>query len=208
MQANSQSPIFDRGQIYDPADPSNSGAPNVAPHSLGREFEFLDINLLDTTFPGPGPKPIRSGFNVRCRLMKNTSGVTLAPKTIVTWDRDNPGNALALAAAGDTGSPVGVVDEYLPSSGVPANAYFWMVVEGRSLCRTSNAVSGTSITVGMFIVAATGGFANGSGTFTTLGGGAVVSATLTQIRYNNIESRTAYTGSAASADITVWVHKH
>lgn len=206
MKSADSSPPFGRGEIYDPAraDTGAAAVPATIVQALGREWDFQDINLLDTSFPAPGPRPIRSGHDVTCRLMKNNSGVTIYPKRIVTYDRDNPGSITGLAAVANLGAPKGVVDEYVPAAGVPNGAYCWMVVEGRSLCVTDAAVSDTSITVGMNIAPATGGFANGTGTI--VADGALTSASLNILRHCRIEARTAYTGSAAAADITVWVY--
>lgn len=206
MKSADSSPPFGRGEIYDPADATTGAAavPAVIAQAKGREWDFQDINLLDTTVT-PGAKPLRSGHDVTCRLMKNASGVTIYPKRVVTIDPDNPGDALALAAIGDIALPVCVVDEYAPATGIPNGAYFWGVMEGRSLCRTDNAVSDVSITSGMLLVYATGGYVNGSGDI--VASGALISSELQTIRNVRIESRSAYTGSAADADITVWVHK-
>lgn len=204
MKSADSSPPFGRGEFFDPlaTDIGTVGASIV--QALGREWDFQDINLLDTTFPANGPKPIRSGHDVTVRLMKNNSGVILPPKRIIYYDRDNPGLASGLAAVAQLGVYKGIVDEYVPAAGVPVGAYFWMVTEGRSLCVTSAAVSDVSITSGMNIAPATGGFANG--TATIVADGALTSASLNILRHCRIEARTAYTGSAAAADITVWVY--
>lgn len=204
MKSADSSPPFGRGEFFDPTATDIGTVSSTIVQALGREWDFQDINLLDTSFPSPGPRPIRSGHDVTCRLMKNNSGVVLPPKRIIYYDRDNPGLASGLAAIAQLGAPIGVVDEYVPAAGVPIGAYFWMVTKGRSLCVTSAAVSAVSITVGMFCVQATGGFINGSGTLEA--DGAIVSATVAIVRNVRIEARTAYTGSAAAADITVWVH--
>lgn len=205
MKSADSSPPIPRGEWYDPADTTTGAAavPATIAQALGREWDFQDINLLDTSTIA-GAKPLRSGHDVTCRLMKNNSGVVLPPKRIIYYDRDNPGLASGLAAIAQLGAPIGVVDEYIPAAGVPVNGIFWMVVKGRSLCVTSAAVSAVSITVGMFCVQATGGFINGSGTLEA--DGAIVSATVAIVRNVRIEARTAYTGSAPAADITVWVH--
>lgn len=203
MKSADCSPPFPRGEIYDPAAAGNVLAPNNPLQTIGREWDFQDINLLSTS----RPKPQRSGNDVTCRLMKNTSGVVLYPKRIVTIDPDNPGYATGLAAVGNADDLCAIVDEYIPSTGVPINSLFWAVVEGRGLMVTDATASTVSITAGMFIVPATGGFANGSGTIHTLTTGIIDSAALRFIRNSRFEARDAYTGSAAAADIDCVVHR-
>lgn len=207
MRSADSSPPMGRGEIYDPAatDTGAAAVPATISQAKGRQWDFQDVNLLDTTIT-PGAKPIRSGHDVTCRLCKNASGVTIYPKRIVTLDVDNPGDILALAAVGDISTLQGIVDEYVSSNGVPNGAYCWVVMEGRGLMVTSAAVSSTSITAGMLVWPATGGFANGTGTI--IADGALISSQLQTIRNTRFEARTAYTGSATAKDIHCWVHKN
>lgn len=193
---------FGRGDIYDPSLSINE--PDVSYQGLiGLDVEFRDVPL-DSTTALQGDKTARSGEPVVCRLCRNASGVTLYPKRIVIEDPDSPGSITGLAAAADAGKRFMVVDEYAPSAGIAAGALFWCVRTGRTKLRTSSAVSSTSITAGMYIAPATGGYANGSGNI--VADGALTTTQIAQIRSARIESRTAYTGSAADADLDAYVH--
>lgn len=194
--------ILKRGVSYDPLGTFNEPDIN-ATKLIGQTFQFVDHNLLSSELDGN--KPVRNGESVTCMFCKNNSGVVLPAKRIITINPDIPGSATGLAAIGDSDDWCAVVDEYLPAD-VPVNGLFLAVVRGRTLCRTSAAVSGTSITAGMYCQAATGGFINGSGTLVTLAGGVIDSAAVRMIRNTRFEARTAYTGGAAAADIVTWVH--
>lgn len=87
-------------------------------------FEDLDHSLAVPTH--------RTHHQVECRLVKNSSGIALLPKRLVTFKAGTnrtevDGYATTTAADGKS---VVVVDEWLPAAGVPANSYFWVVIEG------------------------------------------------------------------------------
>jgi hypothetical protein len=208
MWSTSNALPWERGRVYDPALSPESQATLNYLKLIGQEFQVPDYNLLSSN-AGPN-KPLRSAAPVTVMLCRNGSGGTLTDvaKKIVKIDPDNPGSVTALCAVADVDDWHGVADEYLTSTyDIPSGALFYVVTEGRSLCRTSASVSSTSITVGMMCAPATGGFINGTGTIHTLTTGIIDSAALQFIRNCRIEARTAYTGSAAAADIDVWVHK-
>lgn len=197
---------FERGQVYDPAQAQNAQAALNYLKLIGQEFQVPDYNLNSTNF-GPN-KPLRSAYPVTLLLCRNASGGTLtdAAKKIVKIDHDNPGSVTGFCAIADSDDWHAPVDEYIPSTyDIPAGALFYVVNEGRGLCRTSAGVSGVSITAGMICQPATGGFINGSNTI--IAAGNMDSAWLQMTRNCRIEGRTAYTGGAAAADIDVWVHK-
>lgn len=94
---------------------------------LGQRGRFLDDNLGSSL----AVKPSLSQHPIEAILVKNTSGGTLAAGTIVTWATDSTyGNPKAVAGtAGATSYAAGVVNPYIASA-VPANGFFWMIVEG------------------------------------------------------------------------------
>lgn len=100
------------------------------------DLEGLEA-LFDDVNPTTGVR--RSNAKVRCRIVRNVSTVALLPKYLVTLQASAgvsrgrvDGYCITTGAA--RAYPV---DEYLPSSGVPVNDLFWIVVEGPALCVTS-----------------------------------------------------------------------
>lgn len=107
-----------------------SDASSILGRQAGREFCFDDYDY--DSMPNR-----RSHHQVRCRLVKNSSGITLEPKRLVTFkDGTNrtevDGYATTTAADGKS---VVVVDEWL-TDGVPNGEYFWVAIEGPSLVLT------------------------------------------------------------------------
>lgn len=111
------------------------------------DYEYSDANRLDR----------RTHHTVTCRLVRNTSGIALLPKRLVKYKAGTnrtevDGYVTTTANDGDT---CAVVDEWLPSAGVPNNEYFWVVVCGPTLVLTSlagdaeNVISETGVLVGL-----------------------------------------------------------
>lgn len=93
----------------------------------GQEKAFEDY-LWSGTAGVKSDRGIAAGRLVRCRLVRNNSGITLLPKKLVQLDPANPGRAIGYVVnTGQRGYPV---DEFLPSTGVPNGDLFWIVVEG------------------------------------------------------------------------------
>lgn len=117
----------------------------------GYEKYFMDYDYSQAV----GPIPIRSNRMVLCRVMRNAAATALEPKRLVslkagTYNKHVDGYADVFAERAV------VVDEFLPSAGVPVNDLFWAVVEGPSLISTSLAAdAGNVITEGQLLVAAT-----------------------------------------------------
>jgi hypothetical protein len=115
-----QDPLLKRG---------TSDAASVFSVQAGREFEVEDIDPSN-------PRNHRTGHIIRLRLVKNSSGVALLPKYLVTFKAGTnrtevDGYARTTAADGKSVVPV---DEFLPSTGVPNGEYFWVVVHGPAMC--------------------------------------------------------------------------
>jgi hypothetical protein len=104
---------------------------------VGVVKEFTDVS--------PVTGVVRSNRRKVCVAVKNTSGVALLPKRVVRL----AGTGTALFGAADGYASVtneelvGVVDEYLPASGVVANDIFWVTVDGPT--EVSVALSGTDV---------------------------------------------------------------
>jgi hypothetical protein len=151
--ARNENPPFARGAtFYEGAtiDSNNLGGINLE----GQEwvFEDIDLNAAGST------KKSRTGLQVTCRIVRNVSGIALLPKRAVRYQ----------ATAGNYGGRVdgyttttaapfaGVVDEYLPSTGVPANDLFWIVVKGPTLMLPDLAAGANNvINIGDALVALT-----------------------------------------------------
>lgn len=83
--------------------------------------------VFTDTHPRTGQ--ILTNETVECVAVKNVSGGALLPKTLVQFDA----NAIITsvdAGATTSSTRIGVVDEYLPAAGAPANEVLWVVVKG------------------------------------------------------------------------------
>lgn len=124
----------------------------------GAEYWFTDEDLSAV-----GPvKPLRSGRRVRCRVVRNDSGVTLYPKRTVVLASDHgtggvTSTASVLGEARNDAQQCYVVDEYLSSTtGVPAGDLFYVVVDGPTVATQTTVADATgTITVGDLLVAVT-----------------------------------------------------
>lgn len=101
--------------------------------------------------------PLRSGGEVTCILVRNSSGITLLPKMAVTWKSGARGREVdGYADFCPDRAIAGIVDEWLPSTGVVDDDYFWLTVKGPTLALTSAAADeGNSINVDDWLVNST-----------------------------------------------------
>jgi hypothetical protein len=114
--------------------------------------EFTDVN--------PVTGQVRTNRRKVCVAVKNSSGFALLPKRVVTFS--TTAGKLFSEVTGYSAvaneERVGVVDEWLPPSGVTANDIFWVTVDGPT--EVTAALSGTDLAAGgrlAAIVAATNG---------------------------------------------------
>lgn len=133
------------------------GTTLINDHLLGTECWHPAKN---TSTPIRGNKGRLVGAPIRAIAVRNTSGVTLYGKRVGRCERtagydllkevDGYASTLSLAH-------VGIIDSYLPSSGVAANDIFWLIVEGPCTVLTPAAGAGFSgdIAVGNWLVSAT-----------------------------------------------------
>lgn len=116
MSASDQVNGYQRGKSY------TSGE---LPELLGTEKWFDDKNLASTA----AIKPLLSGMQVLCRLVKNSGADAALPGQVVKYETGYWG--LRTDDEADTGvDGNGVVDEYLPAAGVAAGAHYWLVIKG------------------------------------------------------------------------------
>ncbi len=119
-----------------------------------------------------GGKPLRTGGETVCILVRNTSGRTLLPKMAVTWKAGFIGTRVDGFSKIESGVVAGIVDEWLPAAGVANNDLFWLAVKGPSLCLKET--SATEIAYDNWVAAIT---AAASTTSTTAGRIRAVAAT-------------------------------
>lgn len=129
---------------------SNSAA--YGDNFTGAVKEFVDVN--------PITGQVRTNRRKVCVAVKNSSGFALLPKRVVTFS--TTAGKLFSEVTGYSSvlneERVGVVDEWLPASGVTANDIFWVTVDGPT--EVTAALSGADLAAGgrlAAIVAATNG---------------------------------------------------
>lgn len=98
---------------------------------------FKDLDYSSTT----GVYAPRSGGETLCVLVRNASGIALLPKRVCIWKSTMQGKQVDGYSNSDAlvphGGIAGVVDEWLPATGVPNNDYFWLAIKGPSLVKKS-----------------------------------------------------------------------
>ena len=133
MSIHNSDPWFGRGQTalagpgrYAGYEGSSAATdPRSGTSYLGSVKVFSDVDPR-TTNTGI----VLSNRLVTCVAVRNTSGAALIPGAVVKFKKsailtevDGPATAVADA-------PIGVVDEYLPASGVANGDIFWLVTSG------------------------------------------------------------------------------
>ena len=144
-------PPFGLGQTFFSLSSTQTSVPNDSIYGIqssaayGDNFtgvvkEFTDVN--------PVTGQVRTNRRKVCVAVKNVSTVALAPKRVVTFNTA-AGKLFSEVngyAAVTNEERIGVVDEWLPSSGVAVNDIFWVTVDGPT--EVSAALSGTDIAAG------------------------------------------------------------
>ena len=98
---------------------------------------FKNVNYNSTV--GSQVKDTISGGEVTAILVRNASTVSLLPGRTVVWKTLSQGKQVDgyTGVDGDYCKVAGVVDPFLPSTGVAANDYFWLIVKGPCLVKKS-----------------------------------------------------------------------
>jgi hypothetical protein len=113
--------------------PDSTATSAIAIEGIVKSFKDMDY----TTTSGAQVKTPRSAGEVVCILVRNDSGVSLLPKMAVTWKSGFRGKRVdGYADFSPDRAIAGIVDEFLPSTGVAANDYFWLTVKGPTLAIT------------------------------------------------------------------------
>lgn len=133
-------------------------------HTLGVDNPEQGTSVTGTqkTFTDSDPRTTNasqfySNRAVTCLAMRNVSGAAVAPGTVVSFTAEDPLNSFDSAAADATGLS-GIVDEYLPATGVADQDVCWVVVSGP----TAIATAATDLVAGDELAIATGAVAAGS----------------------------------------------
>ena len=181
---------------------------------IGKEWEFEDIDWAVATL---GARKARTNRMVRCRLVRNDSGIALLPKRLVRFRASGVLYGSAVDGYGaTTAERVYPVDEFLPAAGVPSLGYFWVVVDGPATVLTplAGAEFNGNISEGSRLVALT---AATSGATTAgrvavvniTGGSQVTDYTFIHDNVNNMIGRalSARTTANTNADLLIEVGK-
>ena len=123
---------------------------------VGAVKQFPDVD--------PTTGRIRSNRVKTCVAVRNLSSIALAPKRVVSFDTGTAGLASFTQTKGYTTATneerVGVVDEYIPATGVAVNDVFWVTVEGPT--EVAVALSGSDLVVGDRLAAITAAASTGT----------------------------------------------
>jgi hypothetical protein len=120
----------------------------------GAVKEFTDVN--------PITGQVRTNRRKVCVAVKNASTVALAPKRVVRFSL-TAGKLFSEVdgySAATSEERVGVVDEWLPASGVTVGDIFWVTVDGPT--EVAHALSGTNIAAGDRLAAITAAASTGT----------------------------------------------
>ena len=159
MSTQTSDPGFGRGQTLGVTVKMYEAESGDGSTIIGVRKEFRDEN--------PRTGELLSNRPVECIAVKNVSGGALLPGQVVKFKAAATSGQFSGGILGEVDATattanalpaanglVGVVDEYLPSAGVPNNEVFWLVVGGpSSVVKSSTSVSagaayGTSTTAG------------------------------------------------------------
>lgn len=148
-----------------------------------------------------------SGRPIKLKCVRNTSGITLLPKRIVSYSLT--ANEFGRRVDGYTyvtaQDYAGVVDELL-TAGVPANDLFFIVVDGPTIVQRNLANYGSAIAVGDRLIALTAA-TSGATTAGRLGAQGASSTQLTSDYVQNVIGRalSAIVTSAVTVDPLILV---
>ena len=150
--ARNENPPFARGETYyngETIDTNNLGGINLE----GAEWVFEDVHASTGV--------ARTGRPVRCRVVRNSSGINLLPKRLAKFEdgaleHGSRVDGYAINSAANTPEAGYPIDEYLPAAGVPTNDLFWVVIEGPATVITSIAdLTAAVLGIGDWAVAVT-----------------------------------------------------
>jgi hypothetical protein len=192
-------PPFGLGQVFGPTSPNDSltgpASGSYGDNWVGAVKEFTDVN--------PTTGVVRTNRRKICVAVRNKSGVALQAKRLVTFS--TAAGKLFSEVSGYANvtneERVGVVDEYLPATGVADGEVFWLTVEGPT--EVACAITGTNIASGDRLAAITAAASTGSITnASTDAAGRVTPSALTAGTANAGNNGIGVIGYATSAGTT------
>jgi hypothetical protein len=188
--------------------------PNRTPDSTATQSKGIEgivkvFKDVDYSVSG-GVNQLRSVNDVTCIFVRNSSGVALLPKRLVTWKSGQRGKQVDGYARLDWTDVAGVVDEWLPTAGVAANDYFWLVVKGPTLCTTAasgdalNVIGVDDNLVSLTAAASTHSTTSGRVQSFVVGGTTNITAAYSQILNTIGKAMSAKTTANTNADVLVY----
>lgn len=192
----------------------NGGTINTSDYA-GIQLEG-QVVVFPAVQPGSGASSVGnySGADVKAKIVRNTSGVALLPKRLVSYAS---GSSKRVDGYTNTtaGVVAGVVDPFLPAAGVPNGDLFYIILEDDDCLLTTALESSTAnntIAVGNILYAVTAAAStsttggrpiplNTAGTFTAA---QTTDGTATAILLNNIgRAKSAKTSGQTASDLLV-----
>jgi hypothetical protein len=127
--------LFARGKTF------NWGTTDTLTSSYGQSvgLEGHVGVFKDEVVSTGGIKTLRSDRLQKCMIVRNVSGISLLPRQLVQWKSGYIGKRVGGYACTTNAQIAGVVDERLPSTGVPNHDLFWLQVQGPCLVNSSYA---------------------------------------------------------------------
>lgn len=149
-----ESPPFERGELFTAYSEPGTADADGNSQVLGKTWEFIDKDWSESRCA-----PERTNRYNLCMALRNDSGGTLLPKTIVKFSDtgsaiENSQNVAGYASLGDR---IVVVDEFLPSTGVPDGGIFWGVVRGITKITADPNVASPALVTDQVIIPGTNG---------------------------------------------------
>jgi hypothetical protein len=148
---------------------ANSYAQAGNPSFVGRKrvLQYID----PTATHGARVKTLQD--DVVAIAVQNRSGATLLPGRIVKWSSTGTGKHVdGYTTGAEPARAAGVVDPWLPSTGVPDGDIFWLIVEGPCLVSQASTTLTGDVAVGdiLFAITASSAGAPEAGRFQRFGG--------------------------------------
>jgi hypothetical protein len=124
--------IFGRGKTF-------YGGQTINTSDYGASAQLEGITTIFTNRAPPssyGVQVIRDSQDTHAICVRNVSGIALTPGRIVRFSSGYRNRRVDGYTTLDWVRGDGVVDDHLPSAGVPNGDLFWLIVEGPALMRT------------------------------------------------------------------------
>jgi len=158
--ARQENPPFERGQTYFQMNPPPGGGPAINDISNNEEAgEWYFNDQIWVNPPGVvGAIKTRTERLVRCRIVRNVSGVVLLPKRLVNLQTTGADGRYYEGRVDGYANVVSQraypLDEFLgATTGLPNLDLGWIIIEGPATVQTDLAALATNVAVGDVVVA-------------------------------------------------------